>query len=893
MRRRNKSRPQTHLSYLANFMHGLHVDRKRLEEIQSAYDNLTLLGQLLCAGTDITGMREDFNRLADTLLDQLAREHYKKAVLNLGSGARVAIDVLTRNLYERTADIGFLATDDELCAFAEAAGQDAGARLDAQWQARLQARFNEYARKYTVYRNIILLSPTGEVLVQLDDDQAVTQTCDPLVQEALSTAAPYVEVFRPTDLLPGERSPLLYAYRVMSADGARPVGVLCLYFRFEDECRRIFESLVAEDDWTVITLLDADNRVIASSDANQFPLGARLEAVDDEECRVVRFAGREYLAATRRSQGYQGYAGPGWVGHALAPLHHAFEMAEAYELEQVPDDFLACVLETANLFGPELKAIPVEATGIQGELNRAVWNGYVWLEHNPGAAQNASFAKVLLREIGSTGLRTRNVFSESITNLYKTVLSSVLFDCATQAALAIDIMDRNLYERANDCRWWALNQVFREELADPQPQDKEQRRRLTEVLRRINGLYTVYSNLILFDLGGRVLAVSNPAYSDWLGKTLDEPWMRPTLGLTDTQHYHVSSFAASGLYDARHTYIYSAAVREPDGSEPIGGIAIVFDAAPQFQAMLEEVLPRQGGGDVVPGAFAAFADRHGKVIACTDPAMPPGSSLMIGYEFFNLGRGESCTNIVIYAGRYYAVGSTMNSGYREYKAAGVGRDGDVVALVFSPLSDTAIDAIAHGNRQLDKEDIPVRQQFATADCIDIACFHIGHNWYGIRSSDIVEAVDAERLTPMPGLPETVSGCLMYGNAALSVLDLASKLAARPVGNERRKRDTAERRQVVILQSASQRVRFGILVDRLDRICEVPTHLLEPLPEMMSDGNSLIEGLVKPQGDSGERRILMVLSAERILQRLGRTSPENNVVPLLLGDAAASRCCLTS
>lgn len=734
-------------------------------------------------------------------------------------------------------------------------------------------------RKYTVYHNIILLSPEGEVLAQLDRGNAVIRSGDPLVGEALATTAPYVEVFRRTDLLPGEASPLLYAYRVMAADGSRPVGVLCLCFRFEDECRRIFESLVAEDDWTVLTLLDGQGRVIASSDPNQFPVGARLEPVAGEECRVVRFAGREYLAATRHSLGYQGYAGPGWVGHALAPLNHAFEMAEAHELEQVPEDFLACVLATASLFSPELKAIPREATGIQNELNRAVWNGYVWLIRNPEAAQNVSFAKVLLREIGSTGLRTRNVFSESIANLYKTVLSSVLFDCGTQAALAIDIMDRNLYERANDCRWWALNPVFRQELGAPRPDDREQRQRLTEVLRRINGLYTVYSNLLLFDAGGRVLAVSNPAYNDWIDRPLGEPWLRPTLGLPDSQSYHVSAFAPSGLYEDRHTYVFAAAVREPAGSEPVGGIAIVFDAAPQFQAMLDEVLPRQGDGEVVPGAFAAFADRQGRIIACTDPGLPPGTPLMVGYEFFNLQPGESCTNIVICNGRYYAVGSTMSGGYREYKGSGDSRACDVVALVFTPLSDTVVDPATVGGEDVEKDEVYARHPGAGADCVDIACFHIGRNWYGIRASDVVEAVDAERLTPMPGLPDSVCGCLMYEGQAISVLDVSGKLAARPVGVERRKGRAAARRQIVVVHSARRQQRFGLLVDQLDRVCEVPAAHVEALPEMMSDGASMIESLVKPREDSDERRILAVLSVERILQRLERGAREVAALPL--------------
>src|SRR5690606_25224505 len=202
---------------------------------------------------------------------------------------------------------------------------------------------------------------------------------DPLIAEALATNEAYVEVFRKSDLLPAEDAPLIYAYRVMSADGSHPVGVLCLCFRFHDECLRIFDGLIDDDDWTVITLLDRDGRVIASSDPYQFPVGAVLERCDGDEARIVRFAGREYLATTRATQGYQGYMGPGWVGHALAPLNHAFEMAVAHELEAVPQELRQSVLTTTTLFSQALRDIPLRATRIQRELNRAVWNGTLWL----------------------------------------------------------------------------------------------------------------------------------------------------------------------------------------------------------------------------------------------------------------------------------------------------------------------------------------------------------------------------------------------------------------------------------------------------------------------------------------------------------------------------------
>ena len=514
--RHHRSVPQ--LAYLTRFMSGLHDDQTRLQEIQSIYDNLSLLGQLLCAGTDISGMRTDFSTLAGELLEQLARELQRKAVQSLGSNARVAIDLLVRNLYERTADIGFLATDADIRDFAEASTGSASDADPVQRDA-LRQRFREYVRKYSVYHNIILLAPDGQLLAQLDEGNPVSSSGDRLIAEALSTSAPYVEVFRKTDLLPGEAAPLIYAYRVMSADGSRPVGVLCLCFRFADECERIFDSLLDADDWTVITLLDDCGCIIASSDQYQFPLGAKVEHGRGEVSQMVRFAGREYLATTRAAQSYQGYAGPGWLGHALAPLDHAFDMAVAHELEAVPAAIRAGALETTRLFAPDLRAIPQRATTIQSELNRAVWNGHLWLTRD-GAALNGAFAKVLLREIGSTGARTHKVFSDSTTNLYETVLSSVLHDCVAKSALAMDIMDRNLYERANDCRWWALTSAFRSALASNVTSPRDWSGALTDILSTINGLYTVYTNLLVFDASGTVVAVSNPAAAGLIGERL-------------------------------------------------------------------------------------------------------------------------------------------------------------------------------------------------------------------------------------------------------------------------------------------------------------------------------------------------------------------------------------
>ncbi len=887
MRKRKTSQTLTDLAYLSRYMSGLLPDQKRLTEIQADYDNLTLLGQLLSAGTDITRMRENFSQLASLLLDQLAREHYKKATLNLGSGARVAIDVLTRNLFERTADIGFLATDEDTRTFAEAVANGPSARDDSEWRALLGARFAEYIAKYSVYHNIIVLSPDGEVLFQHDADNLVEASTDPFIREALTTDAGYVEIFRPTDLLPGIDSPLVYACRIMSADNHRPVGILCLCFRFQDECQRIFESLVAEDDWTIITLLDTSGRIIASSDPYQFPIGVRIEPVSSDDCRIIRFNGREYLATSRHAHGYQGYSGPGWFGHAMAPINHAFEMSEAHELDDVAQDLLDCVLETTTLFSEALRNIPLQAARIQQELNRAVWNGHIWLACD-AAAHNAEFAKVLLREIGSTGVRTRNVYNESTTNLYKTVVSSVMFDCATQAALAIDIMDRNLYERANDCRWWALARTFREELSSLRPHDDAQQQQLTTVLRTINGLYTVYDNLILFDRTGVVVAVSNSAYSSLIGQQLTEDWVRPTLGLKNTQSYCVSNFAATQLYAGRHTYVYSAAVRHMHGNDPVGGIAIVFDATPQFQAMLRDSLPRQTDGSVFPGAFAVFAERDGRVVSSTASELPPGTHLDIPARFLELQPGESHSQILVYRERYYAVGACMRAGYREYDSEGSAKASDVAGLVFTPLSERVIASgrLPTGLEAPLSSQPPARTR--SADAVDIASFYIGHDWYGLPSTAVVEAIDVAQLTLMPGSSAWTRGFLMYKDRAVTIFDLTEVVVTRRPEQERRHRETdnMQKPQVLILRTSDDRARFGILVDRLGDIAEISASRIEGMSEFVTKSASLMESIVKPLPGDNERRILVVLSADKLLRRLIGRGVESGITDLPASDASS-------
>lgn len=839
---------------LVRHMAGAEGYRETLQGLQGVWDNLSLLGQLSGTGTDMSGTRQAFQTLTGSLLNNLGRETLKKTVLEMKSKAQVAVDIMIRNLFERTADIGFLATDEDVRIYLERANALATERT------RLEERFREYVRKYSVYSDIILLDLNGRVVAKLNPDNPVTQSRDPLIAESLRSQQAYVETARASDLQPNEASPLIYSYRVTSRDG-EPLGVLCLCFRFQDETEGIFANLAGPKDWSVITLLDPDGRVIASSDGWHVPVGAKVEQVLQGDWAVVRFAGREYLATTRPTQGYQGYFGPGWCGHVMIPLEHAFDQTVSGSLDKVDAPVLAGVMANSALFAADLQAIPAQAEQIQRVLNRSVWNGNV-RHRADNKALNPAFSKVLLWEISNTGLKTKDVFESSIANLHETVVSAILENSRFLASLAIDIMDRNLYERANDCRWWALTSAFRESLAEGANAERSQA--IAEILAYINGLYTVYDNLLVFDRLGRVVAVSNPEYDDLAGQTLADDWVKQTLTLRDTQSYAVSSFSATPLYRNRATYIYAAAIRSPDGRQGVGGIGIVFDSEPQFEAMLLDALPRDEQGEIVKGSFGVIARGNRRIVAATRPDLTPGAELNIPEEYFQMSGDQS--GIVTFQGHYYAVGSSPSRGYREYKGEGDAYRNDVSALIFVPLGKAMTGQVARADQPA-RFGLAATSRSGGGNVIEIATFHVAGQWLGVCSECVVEAIEVLSLTSVPGAKRNMFGYVMFRGGVMPVVNLAVLLGVdTPLFSS-----VTASKQIVVLKDGDDGNHIGLLVDHLGEIPEVPTNRIEKLSAMMGGETQLADSVVKKREDEPNSepnsQMLVLLSVERVRARL--------------------------
>ena len=798
--------------------------RERLATLQGAWDSLALLSHLSEDGTNLTGTRQAFESLAGDLVTHLAVETQKKALLAVRARAQVVIDILVRNLFERTADIGFLAADASIRHFVKDTAEARGTQMRS-----LQRRLGEYVAKYSIYHNVIVISATGEILAQLEQGTAPAVTHDPLVATTLANERTYTETCRHSDLVPESRRALIYSHRIATDDHS--AGVLCLCFRLEDELDSLFAKLRSAADWTVLSVLDSNNEIIASSDPYQVPVGARVTPGNGETGDIVRFAGREFLAVTRNAQTYQGYAGPNWRGHVMVPLERVFETQERSADLGCTSEVLTDLRASAATFSSALREIPLKADSVQRDLNRSVWNGSVRLSLADGG--NGTFAKALLREISNMGRKTKDVFEHSIEELHETIVSSVLQDSQFMASLASELLARSLYERANDCRWWALDATLIGRLAGAEDCDDEAASR---VLRQINSLYTGYHCIVLLDAQRQIVAVSRPEYEHLLGTPVEAPWAAQTLSLSGAQEYSVSAFEPSALYENRPTWIFAAPVRSAQAGV-VGAVAVVFDTAPQLKAMLQDALPRDESGNALPGSIAMFLDRELRVIASNTAV--DANSLALGWIRGTARSGAA--RVVRVGDAYHAIGTKPDSGYREY--SGVGG----YAVVLIPIGKVSHKAKV--GRGALPQRASTRSEGSKQDIREFATFATGSSWFALPTANVIEAVDPRALQTLPTAEQWCAGYLMFAGEPVAVADLTRVLGEAPAERDR---------MVIVIRVPGRAKPLGLLVEVLGDICEVSTDRLLPI-----DGSSDQLATLAIEPAETNAPLVMILSPERL------------------------------
>ncbi|WP_323595469.1 chemotaxis protein CheW [Aliarcobacter butzleri] len=823
--------------------------KDELGTLSSSWDMLALLGQLGDINIDIGKTKENFLNLTSTLLNHLSFQQIKKVTQEMRFKSQVTIDVLIRNLFERTADIGFLATDDDIRLFLEnfVSKYDENSLVIKQ---EIQKKFKEYVSKYSVYFDIVLFDIHGKIVVRLNEDINLEKVDTSFIQKVLNTSDDYIESYKYHDFLPQYKKSLVYSYKVTKSNdsGSKDLGVLALCFRFTDEMNAIFGNLVDAKNKECLTILDEDGYVIASSDKEHINLGVKLPIVLNENYKIVSYAGRDYIAKTCETNGYQGFYGLKWYGHIMIPLEYAFLSDELNSLV-VDENIINSMMENEQHFSKELKEVFYNSKTIQDNLIRVIWNGNI--VQSKLNSTNREFSRALLNEIGITG----NKANSSLDNLNQTIISSILKDCEFLSSLAIDIMDRNLYERANDCRWWALNSYFKEAL-DDYSTISEKKEELSSILKYINDLYTVYSNLIIFDKNGKIIAVSNEKEQYLIGKILTQDWIEKTLILKDTSKYCVSKFEKTNLYENESTYIYCSAIRSlKDDNDVVGGIAIVFDSSAQFYTMLDEILPKDIYGNKQKGVYAFFTDKNKQIIATTSTNFEVNSYLDIDDSFFKLKNGQNLSRIIEFRGNYYAVGVKCSSGYREYKSAVDDYKNDVLSFVFILIGKANSNVIlSHSKTKF----LTSQKREFTGETIELATFYLGKRLLAVNSKNVIESIGIEELQESIEMDKKnhFKGMVLHKNKLISVLDI------RDFVNEEIEDGTLK--NIILVEYDKDNIEHcvGLLVSSLETICTVEEKSIQHIQNHFLGTGTLIESLVDIK-DSEDSKIAMLLNIKKL------------------------------
>ncbi len=154
----------------------------------------------------------------------------------------------------------------------------------------------------------------------------------------------------------------------------------------------------------------------------------------------------------------------------------------------------------------------------------------------------------------------------------------------------IEIMDRNLYERSCDVRWWATDSAVVHVATEP---ELEKIKYASQRLSVILGAYTVYLDIWIMDLHGNVIASGRPQlYPEAAKQNLAKsPWFQAALNSNSGDDFSVADIEISPALNNRAVATYAASIRaEGDANgRVIGVLGIFFDWETQSQAIVDSV----------------------------------------------------------------------------------------------------------------------------------------------------------------------------------------------------------------------------------------------------------------------------------------------------------------
>jgi len=197
----------------------------------------------------------------------------------------------------------------------------------------------------------------------------------------------------------------------------------------------------------------------------------------------------------------------------------------------------------------------------------------------------------------------------------------------------VEIMDRNLYERSCDVRWWATDAAVVDCVSAC---GEEGRTHAAKRLGVILDSYTVYLDLWIADAQGRVIANGRSgSFPGVVGTDVSgQSWFREAMATTDGGAFAVVDVDRNQTLGNAIVATYATAIREKGEvhGRPLGALGVFFDWESQARTIVEGV--RLAPEDRERSRCLLIDSRH-RVIAASD-----GRGVLSEVFPFQRGQGE-------------------------------------------------------------------------------------------------------------------------------------------------------------------------------------------------------------------------------------------------------------
>ncbi len=249
-----------------------------------------------------------------TIADKLVNELEGTRLIDI---SQTMVQLIVRNLFERTADVRWWATDD---AFYRCLQEPTQENI-----LHAIKRLGVINRFYTVYLNLVIADTTGRVIAVAKPSDFPHSLGGNVGQnkwfkDAMKTKSGDDYVVDDIHTCPFHNHAPVAVYatgvRENGELNGKLLGVMGIYFDWAEQSRAIVqdEPPLSPEEWTrtETMMLDANHRIIASSKQEGFLTKFTLRANGQTRGSYVDDEG--YIVAFAKTIGYEQYDGLGWYG---------------------------------------------------------------------------------------------------------------------------------------------------------------------------------------------------------------------------------------------------------------------------------------------------------------------------------------------------------------------------------------------------------------------------------------------------------------------------------------------------------------------------------------------------------------------------------------------------